>query len=1226
MRFFYFYRKLLPIERYFMKLVTAIFLLLLISLSGFTVNRENCSKTTKGTDFWLGFMESRNYNRVHELKMIVSATETTTFRITYGNSEAPFNSVYRIEADSTIEITLPWQMFEAIGSEKVQNKGIHLVSQKPVSVYAANWDTYSNDIALIYPVDMLGKTYFAMCYTPYIDPSNPETGGGRNSEFLVVATENNTTVSISPSKITDGGIPKDAVFEVILQKGEVYQVQSENMEGSGKAGQGDLTGSKVTADKPVAFFSGSLSTTVPYGSCCWDHLFEQVLPVHFWGKKYLTIPLKTRLADRYRILASQDKTTVFLGQDSVFYLKEGEFREFEFSGVEHILSDKPLLVAQFSQSLRVDSAYANGNGDPFMTILNPVGQWTNQAVYNAFISPSVESDSTYYGVQQHFVNLLTPASETGNITLDELPVNARFSAIPGSEYAMAQIETTGGTHKIESTGETGFQAYVYGFGEWESYGFAAGFNTDVQLDLGGNIEFFKKDTLLLCFGDTLKLDIGEVFNKINWNTGETSPTIRVAREGLFFVEAETESGCVLNDSVFVMLSHPKTNFGEHDVVACEPYAKKLDGGAGMVNYSWEDETGNLIASDRYFTARETGEYRLTATNRFRCETRDTFQLTILPTPAIKIIGDPVICSQLSTTLEVSITGKPDSLWNLPGNYSWFVNDPRLILTEPERFSAKIDAPEYGDYTVFYQLTTINNCVVTDTFKIRFHPMPVAAFQIDDVAVCNNYNREIKFTGSATGTAQYIWDLGGRQILDTLGWQHYLISVGVQTDNTSISLEVDDRGCISRFSGELAVSPVFKMESDVTRGCDSLTATFNAEVLVPEIVDFTWSFSDATVLNGRQVSHQFKKPGFYDVNLTVKNPVSACINSFTIDSMIKVFPTPVAHFHADADHCYPGEVLLVYTHQTDSSYCTWETGGNPVAGFDNDSFLMNIYHPVENVKLTVSEFGCVGKPFNMLLKRQPEFDFSVDNEEGCQPLAVFAEAYSSDPQLSYSWFTDSVPMPGISNRYFFADTGNFDIGLIATSLQTGCRDTLVKQDIVYVHRKPFAKFEVDYPVALLDNAEVSFINYAERARFYNWDFGDGESSSEYNPVHKYHAVGAYQPVQIVETEFGCTDTFTLKINILPSQSFVPNAFRPNSEIAENRTFMPVGPGVDETDFSLKIYSRSGELVFESNSPFNPWTGKNRDEKDVPQGNYVWVTNYTDVQGRKRSEKGQVILLR
>lgn len=1209
-----------------MKLVIAIFLLFLIPLSGFAENLENCRQTTKGTDFWLGFMESRNYNRVHELKIIVSATETTTFRITYGKSETLFNSVYRIEADSTIEITLPWQMFEAIGSEKVQNKGVHLVSQKPVSVYAANWDTYSNDIAVIYPVEMLGKTYFAMCYTPYIDPSNPETGGGRNSEFLVVATENNTTVRISPSKVTDGGIPKDSVFEVILQKGEVCQVQSENIEDSDKTGQGDLTGSKVTADKPVAFFSGSLSTTVPYGSCCWDHLFEQIPPVHFWGKNFVTIPLKSRLADRFRILASQNETTVFPGQDSVFYLQEGEFREFEFSRVENILSDKPVLVAQFSQSLSVDSAFAGGNGDPFMIVLNPVSQWNNEAVYKAFISPEVSSDSAYHGIQTHFVNLLTLVSETGNITLDGLPVNSSFLAVPGSEYAIAQIETTSGMHKIESTGETGFQAYVYGFGEWESYGFAVGFNADIQLDLGESIEFFKKDTLLLCFGDTLKLNVGDVFNKIKWNTGETSPTIRVTSEGLYFVEAETEAGCVLSDSVFVKLSHPETNFDERDVVACEPYAKKLDGGDGMVKYLWEDETGNLVSDERFYTARETGEYRLTAINHYRCETRDTFNLFVLPTPEVKIIGDSVICSQLTTTLEVSITGKPDSIWNLPGNFIWFVNDSRLILSDTERFSVKIDAPDYGDYCVFYQLTTIDNCVVTDTFNIRFHPMPVAAFEINDVAVCNNYNREIKFTGTATGTAEFIWDLGGRQILDTLGWQHYLISVGAQTENTSISVKVDDKGCISSFSGELSGSQVFKMESDVMRGCDSLTVNFKAEMLSPENVQFTWSFSDATVLNGQQVSHQFKKPGFYDVNLTVRNPVSKCINSFSIDSMIKVFPAPVAHFYADADQCYPGEVLLVYTLQTDSSYCTWETGGNSIFGFDNDSFLMNIYHPVENVKLTVSEFGCVSKPFSMLLKRRPEFDFWVDKKEGCQPFAVFAEARSNDPQLSYSWFTDSVPFQGNSIQYFLTDTGYFDIGLIGTSLQTGCSDTLVKRDIVYVHRKPFAKFEVDYPVAMLDNAEISFINYAERAQFYTWDFGDGVSLSEFSPVHKYSAIGEYQPVQIVETEFGCTDTFMLKINILPSQSYVPNAFRPNSEIAENRAFMPVGPGVDESDFNLKVYSRSGELVFESDSPFNPWTGKNMDAKDVPQGNYVWVTNYTDVQGKRRSEKGQVILLR
>jgi gliding motility-associated-like protein len=99
-----------------------------------------------------------------------------------------------------------------------------------------------------------------------------------------------------------------------------------------------------------------------------------------------------------------------------------------------------------------------------------------------------------------------------------------------------------------------------------------------------------------------------------------------------------------------------------------------------------------------------------------------------------------------------------------------------------------------------------------------------------------------------------------------------------------------------------------------------------------------------------------------------------------------------------------------------------------------------------------------------------------------------------------------------------------------------------------------------------------------------------------------------------------------INIIPSIVYAPNAFRPNSNITENKTFMPVGAGVDPARFNLKIFNRWGEMVFETSSLYTPWDGTLKNGKEAPQGNYVWISKYTDIQGIERNEKGQVLLLR
>ena len=295
---------------------------------------------------------------------------------------------------------------------------------------------------------------------------------------------------------------------------------------------------------------------------------------------------------------------------------------------------------------------------------------------------------------------------------------------------------------------------------------------------------------------------------------------------------------------------------------------------------------------------------------------------------------------------------------------------------------------------------------------------------------------------------------------------------------------------------------------------------------------------------------------------------------------------------------------------------------------NETITVILDEPFGKAILTVDEYGCVSSPAEIILKRKPHFDFTTDNVEGCQPYSPEIFADEIDNYLDFTWLTnDSLPNPtGKSNAFVFSDSGRVDIGLIASSNETGCFDTLVKADWIWVHPKPEAAFDVDYPVALLEHANITYTNFTESANIFNWEFGDGNVSNEINPQHTFTALGDYNSMLYVESKYGCLDTAMFEIKILPFSSFTPNAFRPNSEIPENRTFMPVGVGADLSRFNLKIYNRWGQIVFETNTPEYPWDGSTKNGKQAPMGNYLWISDYYDIQGFQHNQKGNVLLLR
>jgi hypothetical protein len=255
--------------------------------------------TTEGKEFWLSFMQNE---KTPELSINVSAKRACT--LTINNPNTGYTATVKLVPGlNKLQPTFtPNAQAYVTSSEVVEKKALLITSTDTISLFASNYVSEVFDVSGILPTNALLDDYIVQTYP------NSSQKPDYSPEFLIVATENNTTVDITPTMETAGGKPANKLFSVTLNRGESYQVQPKNkVEGS------DLSGSLVKArnGKKIAVFNGNQRVNIPYaGSNEGDHLFEQAMPVVFWGTQFVITRTLDRAVDFVRITARNDNTSI----------------------------------------------------------------------------------------------------------------------------------------------------------------------------------------------------------------------------------------------------------------------------------------------------------------------------------------------------------------------------------------------------------------------------------------------------------------------------------------------------------------------------------------------------------------------------------------------------------------------------------------------------------------------------------------------------------------------------------------------------------------------------------------------------------------------------------------------------------------------------------------------------------------------------------------------------
>lgn len=462
-----------------------------------------------GTEFWFAIPPNELAPfPVDDLSIFVSSMYNTTITVSRPDKTSYTRDitagVTRILNDARQETSWNWEVRE---SEKVRDLGIRITSLHPVVVYVLNSKVTTADGFLVLPKHQLGTEYFVTSYWDFQEIRN--WAGG----FIVVASEDNTTVNIDLRGVggnvarTAGGrlIGTGQPFSVTLNAGQVYMVKGD----ATTRASFDLSGTRVTSDKPVGLIPFHERTTMPnmlINGNGRNTLNDMALPVPMCGKQYITSNVNRNpisaagRGDVYRIFATQDNTQwsvrcynketrqLFTSQGGVL-AKAGDFADITqthfpidlLDGYSVWSASNPVYVTQYSPSSSFDN---DPEFDPFMWNNVAHELWPNSVFFQ------VAPDSKF---EKHQVTIfvdIAPGLDT--TVLDSVRCNGvklvnhpntlsgrelKSNRIPDTRVFVTTLLLTGKTdsmYYVTGTRNTRFAVTVAGVGNTDAYGWSTG--------------------------------------------------------------------------------------------------------------------------------------------------------------------------------------------------------------------------------------------------------------------------------------------------------------------------------------------------------------------------------------------------------------------------------------------------------------------------------------------------------------------------------------------------------------------------------------------------------------------------------------------------------------------------------------------------------------------------------------------------------------------------------
>ena len=489
---------------------------LFVSYQCLLAQKQTVEEITDGKEYWIGFpLCGKEINEAirgqFPMAIWISSKVDTRAKV----EDLQTGSVQNVVIKKGRITLVPYGDFSmTTESEVVENKGIHIVADAPISVSVYISYKWTGEAYRAIPVGLLGKKYVTM--NMYQDQLK-QNGDYRPPQILIVATQDNTKLTYRPATETERGIKPGDIGKVILNKGQTFLILGSIKPNQSQQNSTDLTGTYISSNHPIAVFSGHTKAAFPRyqytfygrnGGFMRNLMIDMVWPIETLGKEYVSAPFKYAYrntgqieddkGDLIRFVATEDGTVISkMKKDSSGMieispiLQQGQFYDIvNQEESAYYSANKKVLVAQYGKTWWIHPVSPNSslnkvkndeiqnpsrNGQGMLISLTPIDRWTSYATWR---SPAQIDNFLYATFKREHINY---------IYLDGEKLSEKFADsikyIDGTAFAYVTQPLASGDHYMYGDtipGTVGkekavFAAYAYGTWDRSKDGFAYGY-------------------------------------------------------------------------------------------------------------------------------------------------------------------------------------------------------------------------------------------------------------------------------------------------------------------------------------------------------------------------------------------------------------------------------------------------------------------------------------------------------------------------------------------------------------------------------------------------------------------------------------------------------------------------------------------------------------------------------------------------------------------------------
>lgn len=700
-----------------------------------------------------------------------------------------------------------------------------------------------------------------------------------------------------------------------------------------------------------------------------------------------------------------------------------------------------------------------------------------------------------------------------------------------------------------------------------------------------------------------------------WSNGASGPQASNLAPGTYSATLTDQNGCQTSVSgTITEVPAGTAGIGSFSNVSCNGGTNgtatvTMTGGTGPFTYAWSPYGGSNASA----TNLGAGTYFINVLDSKGCQSSASVTISE-PTALLATVPtktDALCYGTATGSATVVATGG-----TAPYTYSW--------QTSPTQLAAQAVNLAAGSYNI--TVTDNNGCTRTTSVTI-LQPQVLAGGITSSNATCYGASSGSSAVSVSGGTGPYSYSWNSTPVQTTPVANN--IPAGTYT-----VVVTDNNGCTLSLSSVITqpTQLITSAAPDVTI-CRGTSTTISASGNGGSgNYFFLWDHglgAGSTQTVSPQVTTDYIVTA-YDQNGCAGTSDTVRVNVTFLDAenlLVQAF-TPIC----------PGSSTTVYATVINSSGGTltysWNNNLPPTAG------AHTIFPTGPTTYIVTVSNNCgstVTDSVRVEWRALPQVNFVLSDYEGCRPMEVkFTDLSTSatDPIVGWNWdFGDGFTSTLSSPTHIYLNSGTFNPSLTVVSAG-GCRQTSASASAeVIVHDPPTADFTLAPNVVTIPGEAAVMTNLSSStATHFEWDFGDGSKSTVKNPTHSYTEVGQFTVTLISIDQYGCLDTAQREVVAVADLVF-PNAFTPDPSGSnggtydmldlDNNVFHPYTAGVKE--YSLMIFNRWGELIFESHDYRIGWDGYYRGELCM-QGVYVYKAHVVFHDDTTKEKIGDVTLLR